>query len=398
MMNTSNSDTTTLLPPPLSLTEDICESGVLSVYIILGILGIGIAVRVALYNATSSTTTTTATTDADAPPPPRPQTQRLTKNHHWLEQVLVTPFVPTSLETLVLYIYFVWFCFTVTMGITRYYEKRWGDDVIAQQGPFNVLTELVFGCRGLDPQVIPYQYQRPAGMTKKARFRPLGGLFSKFKQKKSSASASSLETLCDINPLECSEDIDFYFGHHLALGTLWLTFGALQIYMARSGWSVRVKYIHTPTYFPPQHRLLPWSLSDIHFHFWIFLCLHRSIFSTFLFCSSSLPQHDRKVRRKAHKLFGTFVALPIFFGHLGMACRIAWRNPVNQSTFISLQYFAMIAESFLLAMNGIWFAMEGNHHGMHIVRMFFTWIQSVVGSGSIRLTAWILWLIGKFFR
>lgn len=80
-----------------------------------------------------------------------------------------------------------------------------------------------------------------------------------------------------------------------------------------------------------------------------------------------------------------------------MASRIAWRNPVNQVRFISIQYFAMIAESLLLAANGLWFAMEGNH-GMHIVRMFFTWIQSVVGSGSIRLTAWILWLIGKFFR
>jgi hypothetical protein len=92
-----------------------------------------------------------------------------------------------------------------------------------------------------------------------------------------------------------------------------------------------------------------------------------------------------------------FVALPAFFCHIAMASRIAWRNPVNQVSFISIQYWAMIFESLLLAANGIWFAMEKNYP-MHLVRMFFTWIQSVVGSGSIRLTAWVLWLIGKFFR
>ena len=69
------------------------------------------------------------------------------------------------------------------------------------------------------------------------------------------------------------------------------------------------------------------------------------------FSFSCFAQHDPKVRRKAHKLFGIFVALPAFFCHIAMASRIAWRNPVNQVRFISIQYFAMIFESLLLAAN-----------------------------------------------
>lgn len=93
---------------------------------------------------------------------------------------------------------------------------------------------------------------------------------------------------------------------------------------------------------------------------------------------------------------GMFFAMPALICHLIMASRIAMRNPVNQDFFIFVQYFAMIAESLLLAVNGIWYASEGNH-AKHMVRMYYTWIQSVVGSGTIRFTAWILWLIGKFF-
>ena len=107
-------------------------------------------------------------------------------------------------------------------------------------------------------------------------------------------------------------------------------------------------------------------------------------------------QKDPIVRNKAHKLFGMFVALPAFLCHIVMASRIAFRNPVNQATFIALQYWAMIAESLLLCANGIYFARQKNYP-MHTVRMFFTWVQSVVGSGAIRITAWVLWLIGKFF-
>lgn len=202
---------------PISLTGDICENGAITVIIAIAVVFLVAGIKIALDNA--------------SPPPSAgaaaPRVRRLAKGS-WVENVLVLPFVPTSLENFVLAIYFTWFCFTITMGVTRYYEKRWADDVIAQQGPFNVIAEFI-GCKGLDPAVIPYQWQEPEPSTKRKGFRFPG----------TGPKKSPLEKICQDNPLECSSDIDFYFSHHLAFGIVWLSFGALQIYMARSGWSVR---------------------------------------------------------------------------------------------------------------------------------------------------------------
>ena len=199
---------------PLSLSGDICENGAISIIIAIGTLILVAGIKIAL--------------DSASPPiNPAPKVRRLAKGS-WLEDVLVLPFVPTSLENFVLAIYFTWFCFTITMGVTRYYEKRWANDVLAQQGPFNVIAEFI-GCKGLDPAVIPYQWQEPEPTETPKGFRLPG-----FGRKK-----TVLEKTCQDNPLECSSDIDFYFSHHLAFGVVWLSFGALQIYMAKSGWSVR---------------------------------------------------------------------------------------------------------------------------------------------------------------
>lgn len=151
--------------------------------------------------------------------------RRLVKNSR-LEDILVLPFVPTTVEHLVLAIYGAWFAMTITMGVTRYYEKRWGNDVLAQHSLFNIIANFL-GCKGLDMMVIPYAYQEPEPTVR------VGGFFRKNQK-------SSLEMLCEKNPLECSSDIDFYFGHHLFFGIVWLSFGAMQIYLSRNGWSVRV--------------------------------------------------------------------------------------------------------------------------------------------------------------
>ena len=82
-----------------------------------------------------------------------------------------------------------------------------------------------------------------------------------------------------------------------------------------------------------------------------------------------------------------------------MAFLMARRNPVNQVFIIQVQYFATIFESILLIVLGIGYRRKGgvNAEEMHMVRMFFAFLQSVFGSGAVRLTAWMLWLIAKFF-
>jgi hypothetical protein len=79
-----------------------------------------------------------------------------------------------------------------------------------------------------------------------------------------------------------------------------------------------------------------------------------------------------------------------------LACMMAVRNPVHQIPMIQLQYFATLIESIMLIALGIMYRRKGNNE-MHILRMSFAFIQSVFGSGAIRVTAWMLWLIAKFF-
>jgi hypothetical protein len=207
--------------PLLSFTGDVCEDGTLTVILAIGIFALLVILKVALSDATVTQET------SDGKKVKKSIIKRLAKGS-LLEDVFILPFVPSSLETFVLAIYFGWFTMTISMGITRYYEKRWANDVLAQQGPLNVMAGFL-GCKGIPIDVIPYALQIPESNTSKGGFS-----FPGFGPKKSSE-----EAFCDKNPLECSADIDFYFGHHLAFGIIWLTFGALQIYLARSGWSVR---------------------------------------------------------------------------------------------------------------------------------------------------------------
>jgi hypothetical protein len=255
-----------------------------------------------------------------------------------LEDHLITPFVPSSMESYIAILFFVWFVLTIPMGISRFYDGRWTNSLLAQQGPLNLIA-YAFGCKTLDIVAIPYARQGPA---------PAGK-----------------------NPLDYSDDIDWYFTLHLCAGISWLTLGSLQIFLARSGWSVS--------------KCL-----------WISRASGILVLIPELLFHLSSFQQNEVVRKRAHKFFGYFLALPAFACHMIMACMMAVRNPVDQIFIIQLQYFATLLESVILVALGIMYRRKGNNE-MHILRMSFAFIQSVFGSGAIRVTAWLLWLIAKFF-
>jgi hypothetical protein len=79
-----------------------------------------------------------------------------------------------------------------------------------------------------------------------------------------------------------------------------------------------------------------------------------------------------------------------------MGGRMAWHNPMSQVWLIQAQYWSGMTEMVLLICLGIMYAKKKNAP-MHMVRMVFAFLQSVFGSGAIRVTAWILWLLSKFF-
>jgi hypothetical protein len=169
---------------------DVCEEGTLTVILAIVFFSFVFAVHLRLHRATKRRAGLTA----------------LTKNH-WIEDWFFAPFVPSSLETFIALIFFAWFAMTVSMVFSRFYEGRWSQQFLAQHGILNAIAHRL-GCNGLDFEVIRYPKQGPPPEVK------------------------------GTNSLEYSKDIDFYFGHHVAAGLTWLTLGALQIYLARTGWSV----------------------------------------------------------------------------------------------------------------------------------------------------------------
>jgi hypothetical protein len=81
-----------------------------------------------------------------------------------------------------------------------------------------------------------------------------------------------------------------------------------------------------------------------------------------------------------------------------MATRMVMRNPAHQIFIIQVMYYAQIFESVVSVYLAMW-DVRGKKKNipMHIMRMVFTFLETVFGSGAIRLTSWILWMIGKFF-
>lgn len=152
---------------------------------------------------------------------------------HAVEEVVIKPFIPTSLESLITTVYICWFSFTITMGVTRFYEKRWSNDVFAQHGMFNFLS-WAMGCATIDMKTVPYP-PMPEVDSSNRKDGILSTVFAAMKGKKISGDNAA-------HALEKGhvEMLDRYFTMHLAVGSLWLTVGFVQVVLARTGWSVSV--------------------------------------------------------------------------------------------------------------------------------------------------------------
>eukprot|EP00562_Extubocellulus_spinifer_P002113 CAMPEP_0178489204 /NCGR_PEP_ID=MMETSP0696-20121128/10256_1 /TAXON_ID=265572 /ORGANISM="Extubocellulus spinifer, Strain CCMP396" /LENGTH=492 /DNA_ID=CAMNT_0020116999 /DNA_START=68 /DNA_END=1546 /DNA_ORIENTATION=- len=263
-----------------------------------------------------------------------------------IEQTFIAPFVSDSLESFVAVIFFLWFILTVPMGITRYYDKYWAHEMLAQQGPLNLLAHFL-GCKGLD--MMAMKYTDVVSSPDEVENSTEGGLFG-WKKSPKSVDPGLLSEPERNSP----EELDPYFTAHLIAGLGWLFFGFVQIFWARKGWST-----------------------------------------------------NTEVQHKIHRLFGYCVALPALFCHLFFASRMILRNPVNQVGVIKSLYISTVFESVLSCYIGIGYMRKAKRatdttrkerlKQMHKVRMTFAYFQSIFGSGSIRIAAWILWVVGKFF-
>ena len=144
------------------------------------------------------------------------------------------------------------------------------------------------------------------------------------------------------------------------------------------------------------------------------LHLQRIIHSSLVVCESFLCYHfqiHRDIRRAAHRIFGYF-ALSCFLAHMSMVSLLAFRNPVKQTRPIQFLYYCDVVDEITQATLGWRWARRAKKHReangtetveykrarkMHSLRMSFMYIKSTFGSGAIRLTVWLLWLVGKFF-
>mmetsp|Transcript_16141 Transcript_16141/g.34892 ORF Transcript_16141/g.34892 Transcript_16141/m.34892 type:complete len:506 (-) Transcript_16141:436-1953(-) len=153
------------------------------------------------------------------------------------------------------------------------------------------------------------------------------------------------------------KEVDFLFTCHLTLATLWLLIGCVQILLSQPFWS-----------------------TDVNF------------------------------RRRWHRPFGQWVALPSLCGHIFMAITMALKNPVKQHWSIQIMYLSFIVQALERTYKGVGYAIkakvareDGNEKKSkeftkrHKVKMVTNYIWTTFGSGAIRLASWILWCIGKFF-
>lgn len=161
--------------------------------------------------------------------------------------------------------------------------------------------------------------------------------------------------------------MDYFFSYHLCVGLIWLVVGSVQIYHAKEGaWS--------------RTRALNW---------------------------------------KAHRIFGWFA---IFFLvlHIAMMAAMTIENPVNQHQVILIGYVGMVYRAIANLSKGIKHGRlariknakmaEGGgserrdkdkdkdeeNRQKHKMYMFFVYVRTTMGSGSIRIGAWALWLVGHF--
>lgn len=125
---------------------------------------------------------------------------------HFLNEYFILPWVPSTIEIFASIYFFLWFCLTITIGIARFYERKWTQEVFFQQGPFNYLSHALFNCSTVDMTLIDY--------------------------------TEEIDHSSNQNPERQSpEELDPYFMKHLTFGILWLSVGFYHILNARQGWS-----------------------------------------------------------------------------------------------------------------------------------------------------------------
>jgi hypothetical protein len=212
--------------PPLSFAskEAICEEGSLTVILAILFIGSLFTVKQILYRSVRHEDDSKGIFGI---PGANAGGKKLT---HLLEETIIKPFIPTTMESFVAFLYFWWFLFTVPMAITRFYEKRWANQALSQQGPFNLLSKAL-GCNGFDITALPYTESLSELHPAKTRLLPQ---FLKFLRKKPKIHIPS------DHEQDHFKEIDFLFTVHLAVGLGWLTFGFLQIFWVHSGWSVSI--------------------------------------------------------------------------------------------------------------------------------------------------------------
>lgn len=90
---------------------------------------------------------------------------------------------------------------------------------------------------------------------------------------------------------------------------------------------------------------------------------------------------------------------------------MALKNPVNQVFPIQFLYIGDILDMVIVAMSGVREAIKmgkaeragasqevvQEHKNRHKHDMVYVYIRSIMGSGAIRASIWLLWMAGKFF-
>ncbi len=114
---------------------------------------------------------------------------------------------------------------------------------------------------------------------------------------------------------------------------------------------------------------------------------------------------DTKTNWKAHRIFGRVVVF-VLIAHTFLFSAMVYENPVNQHPIIIFGYVGVIFHSISNTCRGIMNAMKASrcvdinekseYVRKHKMYMFFVYVRTTMGSGTIRIAAWALWLVGHF--
>jgi len=130
-------------------------------------------------------------------------------------------------------------------------------------------------------------------------------------------------------------------------------------------------------------------------------------------CAASLQIYKNKVggwsfergeHWKTHRMFGK-VSLFIALLHTFMIMYITLENFVNQRLIIVIGYWGMVYQSVRLLYYGTKYASltarstgdeKKRFKKLHEMNMFILYVKTIRGSGTIRISAWLLWIVGQF--